>query len=97
MKSYIFEVVIEEDKFEDGRKAYHAHCQALPGCHTSGHTYDEALANIKEAVELDVEDLRESGKPIPVDSAKGTVERPTPSVAVNLWPSFDAVSQHENS
>lgn len=82
MKSYIFEVAIEEDKFEDGRKAYHAYCPALPGCHTSGHTYEEA--NIKEAVELYVEDLRESGKPIPVDSTKGTEERPTPSVAVNL-------------
>jgi predicted RNase H-like HicB family nuclease len=84
MKSYIFEVVVEEDKYEDGRKAYHAHCPALPGCHTSGHTYDEALANIREAVELYVEDLRESGKPIPVDSGKGTIERSSPSVAVNL-------------
>ena len=84
MKSYIFQVAIEEDQFEDGRKAYHAYCPALPGCHSSGHTYEEALANIKEAVELYVEDLREAGKPIPVDPAKGTVERPTPSVAVNL-------------
>ena len=84
MKSYIFKVVIEEDKFEDGRTAYHAYCPALPGCHTSGHTYDEALANIKEAVELYVEDLRESGKAIPVDPAKGAEERSTPSVAVNV-------------
>lgn len=84
MKSYIFQVVIEEDHFEDGRKAYHAHCPALQGCHTWGHTYDEALANIKEAVELYVEDLREAGKPIPVDAEKGTIERSTPTIAVNL-------------
>ena len=84
MKSYIFQVVVEADEFEDGSRAYHAYCPALPGCHTSGHTYEEALANIKEAVELYVEDLREAGKPIPVDSDKGTVELPTPSVAVNL-------------
>ena len=84
MKSYIFQVVIKEDKFEDGRKAYHAHCPALEGCHTWGRSDEEALANIKEAVEFYVDDLREAGQPIPVDSEKGTVERPTPSVTVNL-------------
>jgi predicted RNase H-like HicB family nuclease len=84
MKSYIFQVVIEEDKFEDGRKAFSAYCPALQGCRTWGHTYKEALANIKEAVELYVDDLRESGKPIPIDPEKGTEERSTPSVAINL-------------
>ena len=84
MKSYIFRVVIEEDIFEDGRKAYHAYCPALKGCHTWGHTHEEALANIKEAVELYVEDLREAGEPIPVNPQQGAVEWPTPSVAVNV-------------
>ena len=83
MKSHIFRVVIEEDKFEDGRKAYHASCPALKGCHTWGHTPEEALANIQEAVELYVEDLIETGEPIPVDSQKGAIEWPTPSVVVN--------------
>ena len=67
MKSYIFKIVVEEDAFEDGRIAYHAYCPALKGCHTWGHTYQEALANVREAVELYVEDLREAGDPIPVD------------------------------
>ena len=67
MKSYAFKLVVEEDSFEDGRKAYHAYSPALQGCHTWGHTYQEALANIREAVELYVEDLREAGDPIPVD------------------------------
>jgi predicted RNase H-like HicB family nuclease len=84
MKSYIFRLVIEEDAFEDGRKAYHAHCPALKGCHTWGHTYEEALANIKEAVELYVEDLREAGEPVPLDPQQGAIEWPTPSVAVNV-------------
>lgn len=84
MKSYIFQVVVEEDQFEDGRQAYHAHCPALQGCRTWGHTYEEALANIKEAVELYVDDLQETGKPIPVELEKGTVVRSTPSVAVNI-------------
>jgi predicted RNase H-like HicB family nuclease len=30
-------------------------CPALKGCHTWGRTYDEALANIREEVELYVE------------------------------------------
>ena len=54
MRSYIFRVIVEEDALETGRKAYHASCPALKGCHT----YAEALANIREAVELYVEDLR---------------------------------------
>ena len=84
MKSYIFKIVVEEDAFEDGRIAYHAYCPALKGCHTWGHTYSEALANIREAVELYVEDLREAGEPIPIDPEQGALELPTPSVAVNV-------------
>lgn len=84
MKSYIFKVVVEEDTFEDGRRAYHAFCPALKGCHTWGHTYDEALACIREAVELYVEDLREAGEDIPVDANLGAIEWPSPSVAVNV-------------
>ena len=84
MKSYVFRVVVEEDAFEDGSPAYHAHCPALKGCHTWGHTYQEALANIREAVELYVDDLREAGDPVPVDPDRGALELPTPSVAVNV-------------
>ena len=60
MSTYTFEVVIEEDEFEDGRPAYHAYCPALPGCRTWGCTYEEAKANIREAVSLYVEDMRNS-------------------------------------
>lgn len=67
LKSYIFRVVIEEDAQADEPKAFHAHCPALKGCHTWGHTYEEALSHIKEAVELYIEDLREAGEPIPLD------------------------------
>jgi predicted RNase H-like HicB family nuclease len=84
LKSYVFKIVVEEDSFEDGRSAYHAYCPALKGCHTWGHTYSEALANVREAVELYVEDLREAGDPIPVDPELGALEFPTPSVAVNV-------------
>ncbi len=84
MKSYIFSVLVEEDNFEDGRTAYHAYCPALRGCHTWGHTYQEALINVQEAVELYVEDLIETADGIPVDPEHGILELDTPSVVVNV-------------
>jgi predicted RNase H-like HicB family nuclease len=84
VKSYVFRVVVEDDTMETGEKAHHAYCPALKGCHTWGRSYDEALANVREAVELYVEDLRESGSRIPVDPELGGLEWPTPVVAVNL-------------
>jgi len=83
MKSYVFQVVVEEDRTEDNQKAYHAFCPALKGCHTWGRTYDEALANAREAIELYLEDLRESGQAVPVDPGQGALEWPTAAVAVN--------------
>lgn len=82
MKSYVFKVTVEPDKFEDGREAWHAYCPALKGCHTWGHTYEEALANAREAIDLYVQDLVESGEPVPVD--QGTIELPEPAVVVNV-------------
>ena len=84
MKSYVFKIVITEDMLEDGSRAYHASCPALRGCHTWGHTYEEALTNVREAVELYIEDLRQSGEPIPIDPERGALEFPTPSVAVSV-------------
>lgn len=84
MKTYVFEVVIEKDKFEDGREAFHAFCPSLKGCHTWGHTYNEALKNIEETVELYVEDLIERGEQIAVAPEKGILEVNSPSVAVTI-------------
>jgi predicted RNase H-like HicB family nuclease len=84
MKSYVFRVVVEPDALESGERAYHAFCPALKGCHTWGHTHDEALANVREAVELYVDELRESGQPVPLDPDLGSLEWPTPAVAINL-------------
>ena len=84
MKSYVFRIVAEQDRFEDGREAWHAFCPDLKGCHTWGHSYEEAMANIREAVELYVQDLLQAGEKVPVDAAQGTVELPSPAVAVNV-------------
>jgi predicted RNase H-like HicB family nuclease len=84
MKSYVFQVLVEPDTMEDSQRAYHAYCPALKGCHTWGRTYDEALANVREAIELYIEDLQQSGEPIPLDAEHGAIEWPTPAVTVNV-------------
>jgi len=66
MKSYVFKVVNGPDRFEDGREVWHAFCPALKGCHTWGHTSEEALAKIREATGLYVQDLL-AGSEIPID------------------------------
>ena len=84
MKSYVFQVVVEEDVKDDGTKAFHGHCPALPGCHTWGTTPDEALTRVQEAVSLYVEDLIESGEAVPTGPARGVTEFSMPSVVVNV-------------
>lgn len=51
----------------------------LPGCISEGDTKKEALANIKEAIELYVESLQEDGEPIPTEES---VEEAIVEVAV---------------
>lgn len=53
-----FQVLIQRD--EDGK--YIVSCPAIKGCHSQGDTYEEALENIKEAMELCVEHLAEKSK-----------------------------------
>lgn len=82
MKSYIFKVVIEEDPKEDGTMAYHAYCPALKGCHTWGYTYEEALANIHEAVRCHVESLLKDKLPIPAGPKEDVQVLSEPAVSV---------------
>lgn len=46
-----------------------AEVPSLPGCISQGKTRDEAVENIKEAIELYIEVLTEDGQPIPDDIA----------------------------
>ena len=57
-----FAVIIREDK-EDG--GYVVSCPALQGCHSQGDTMEEALANIKEAIEAYLESLELDKLPSP--------------------------------
>jgi predicted RNase H-like HicB family nuclease len=70
MTKFKFTVVVEQD--EDGY--YVASCPALKGCHSQGKTYKEAMKNIREAIELNVEVRRERGEPIPFEQAVEEVE-----------------------
>lgn len=49
---------------------YSVHCPSLKGVHSQGDSYDEALANIREAILGWLEVAREYGDPIP-QSAPG--------------------------
>ena len=60
METYRFAVVIERD--EDG---YVATCPQLQGCYTQGETFEEAMANIEDAIRLHVEDRLACGESIP--------------------------------
>lgn len=43
-------------------------CPVLPGCFSQGETVEEALANIREAIELCLDDMEMRGEPIPEPS-----------------------------
>ncbi len=59
MKSYRFTVIIEKD--EDG---FFVYCPELQGCYTQGDTWEEALENIRDAIQLHVEDRLANGEAI---------------------------------
>ncbi len=45
-----------------------AEVPSLPGCISQGATKQEAIDNIREAIELHVEVLKERGQPVPEDA-----------------------------
>jgi len=51
-----------------------AECPALPGCLTQGRTEAEAIANIREAIEVSLETRRELGIPTKIEVAEVEVE-----------------------
>ena len=53
------------DKDEDG--VYVATVPALPGCISDGRTVEEALSNVREAIQGFIEDMKADGEPIPKD------------------------------
>ena len=60
MSDFTLPVVVEAD--EDG---YYVSCPSLQGCYSQGETYEEAIANIKDAIRLHIEDRRADGEDLP--------------------------------
>ena len=50
---------------EPGPNNYSAYVPDLPGCVSTGENYDEALRNIRAAIEGHLQVMREYGDPIP--------------------------------
>jgi antitoxin HicB len=79
MKTLILKVILKEE--EDGRSS--ASIPALSGCSSWGYSKQEALDNIKDAVEIYIEDMVDAGEGIP--SSSDTLEIiEEPAVAVSL-------------
>lgn len=51
---YNYTVILQKEP--DG--GYHAFCPILKGCHSQGDSFEEAIDNITEAIELYIESLR---------------------------------------
>ena len=52
-------------KAEEG--GYWAEVPALEGCYSQGETVEETITNVKEAIEVHIEALKEDGKDLPRD------------------------------
>ena len=79
MKTFILKVILKEE--EDGR--WSASIPALSGCSSWGYSKQEALDNIKDAAEIYIEDMIDSGEGIPTPSDKLEVMEET-AIAVSL-------------
>ncbi len=79
MKSYIFQIELEPDA--EGWRAFYAPLEEI-GASTWGTTQEEALTNIKEVLEMIVEEYNEQNQSIPA-SNKMTVSDGA-AVTVNL-------------
>ena len=78
MKSYLFRIVLIEE--DDDR--WSAEVPTLPGCATCGDTQEEALANIRDAVEAYIRDMQKAGEEIPTDATLPVLTQPVVAVTV---------------
>ena len=65
-----YRVMIEQD--EDGM--FVAEVPSLPGCISQGTTRDEALTNIREAIQAYIESLKKHNDPVPLPITQEVVE-----------------------
>jgi predicted RNase H-like HicB family nuclease len=70
-----YTVILEQE--QDG--GYVAFVPTLPGCITQGDTRDEVIRNIREAMELYIEDCVAAGDPVPTEAGKEFIELKVPA------------------
>jgi predicted RNase H-like HicB family nuclease len=79
MKTIIFKVDLARD--EDGR--WSAAIPSLAGCSSWGYSKEEALANIRDAAEAYLEDMRDAEGRLPnISSAIHVIDEPAVAVSV---------------
>src|ERR1700682_5443874 len=55
--------------YQDENKMWIVECPAIPGCVSQGHTREEAIKNIKEAISLCLEVRAERGMPLTFETS----------------------------
>jgi predicted RNase H-like HicB family nuclease len=60
----------------EGDGGFHVYAPDLPGLHTQGNDFDDAMANANEAVALYVEGLREDGESLDSGVIRRTIPLP---------------------
>lgn len=71
-----YRVIIEKDSYADGRSCYMVSCPTL-GVVDSGDTVEEALAHIKEAIELNIQSLVTDKHAVPTDKLETMITQLT--------------------
>lgn len=62
-KDRLMQYTVVVHSAEEG--GYWAEVPSLPGCFSQGETIDEAMNNVKEAIELHIQGLKDEGQEIP--------------------------------
>jgi len=65
-----YTVILEREA--DG--GFVAKVPALPGCVTQGDTREEVLRNVREAIEVYIEDCRAAGDPVPLEEGREYID-----------------------
>ena len=60
-----YTVILQEEDDPEFAGYYKVLVPALPGCFTYGASKEEALENVREAIERYLEDLEAAGEPVP--------------------------------
>jgi predicted RNase H-like HicB family nuclease len=82
-KKFAYSLTIQFDEQERG---YLAYFPAVPGCHTWGETYEEAVKNAEEALVGYLEALQKNGEKIPEE------DHPAAGVSLGVVVNFPALA-----